>query len=222
MSHDHGRNHELDLSQVTKREFWEDRYRSKDQIWSGNPNAQLVAQAADLEPGAALDLGCGEGGDAIWLASRGWRVTAVDISQVALDRGARAAAEIGAEIAARITWQQADMLTWSPPAGQFDLISAHFIHLPSAERRSLHARLAAGVRPGGSLLIVGHHPLDIETTAGRPNAPDFYYTPEEMAASLDPAAWEVVVAAAPARQANDPDGNTITIHDAVLHARRRV
>jgi SAM-dependent methyltransferase len=213
--------HDVDPAALLTQDFWDARYGSVDQIWSGNPNAQLVAQVADLPPGTALDLGCGEGGDAIWLASRGWQVTAVDVSPVALARGARAAEAIGPEIANRIVWQQADMLTWSPPAGQFDLISAHFIHLPTAERLSLHARLAAGVRPGGVLLIVGHHPSDMETKIRRPNLPDFFFTGEQVAQTLDPAAWEILFAGAPARPFTDPDGQTITIRDAVLHARRR-
>jgi SAM-dependent methyltransferase len=213
--------HDFDPAALLTQAFWDARYGSVDQIWSGNPNAQLVAQVSDLAPGAALDLGCGEGGDAIWLASRGWQVTAVDVSPVALARGARAAEAVGPEIAARIVWQQADMLTWRPPNGQFDLISAHFIHLPTAERLSLHARLAAGVRPGGALLIVGHHPSDMETKIRRPNLPDFFYTGEQVAETLDPADWEIVFSGAPARPFTDPNGDTITIRDAVLHARRR-
>jgi hypothetical protein len=113
------------------------------------------------------------------------------------------------------------MLTWSPPVAQFDLVSAQFIHLPTAERLSLHARLAAGVRPGGALLIVGHHPSDMETKIRRPNLPDFFATAEQVAKTLDPADWDIVFAGAPARQFVDPNGEAITIRDAVLHARRR-
>jgi 2-polyprenyl-3-methyl-5-hydroxy-6-metoxy-1,4-benzoquinol methylase len=176
---------------------------------------------ADLPPGTALDLGCGEGADAIWLAAQGWQVTGVDVSTVALERAAAFAAAAGAEIADRLTWQQADMLTWTPPAGQFDLVSAHFIHLPPTERMALHRRLANAVRPGGHLLIVGHHPSDLETSAHRMNLPDFLYTAEQVAATLDPDTWEIVEASAPRRQARDPDGQPLTISDAVLHAVRR-
>jgi len=217
MSHDH----DMNAENLVTQEFWDARYSSTDQIWSGNPNQRLVEQVADLAPGTALDVGCGEGADAIWLAARGWHVTGMDVSTVALDRAAKQAAKTGQEIADRIVWQQADMLTWDPAPLQFDLVSAQFIHLPTPERESLHRRLAAAVRPGGTLLIVGHHPSDMETLMGRPNLPGFYYTAEEIAATLAPDEWETILAAAPGRQTLDPDGQPVTIRDAVLHARRR-
>ena len=216
MSHDH----DFDPAVLVTQEFWEARYGSADQIWSGNPNQRLVEHVAELAPGTALDVGCGEGADAIWLASRGWRVTGIDVSTVALARAARCAAEAGAAVAGRITWQQADILSWDPAPLQFDLISAQFIHLPTPARESLHGRLAAAVRPGGTLLIVGHHPADLGTTMGRPNLPDFFFTAEQIAATLAPDAWQIVVAGAPERQATDPDGRPITIRDAVLRAQR--
>ena len=217
MSHDEN----FDPASLLTQAFWDERYGATDQLWSGDPNQRLVEQVADLTPGTALDVGCGEGGDAIWLASQGWQVVGMDVSPVGLARAAQHAVQAGAEIAMRITWQQADMLSWAPPPEQFDLVSAHFIHLPSAERESLHRRLAAAVRPGGTLLIVGHHPSDLETTAHRMNLPDFMYTAEQVAATLAPDAWEIVVAAAPQRGWHDPEGNPITIRDAVLRARRR-
>lgn len=217
MSHDHT----LDPAVLLTQEFWDERYGAADQIWSGNPNLRLVEQVADLAPGSALEVGCGEGADAIWLAGRGWRVTAVDVSPVALGRAASAATEAGAGVAARITWHQADILSWTPPPSQFDLVSAHFVHLPSPEREALHRRLAAAVRPGGTLLIVGHHPSDLETTVGRWGLVDFMFTAEQVAAVLDPDAWQIVVAAAPSRQILDPNGQPATIHDAVLRAVRR-
>ncbi len=217
MSHDHT----LDGAAFLTQEFWDARYRSADTIWSGNPNPQLVAQVADLAPGTALDVGSGEGADAIWLASRGWHVNGIDVSTVALDRAAQRAAEAGAAVADRITWQQADILSWDPPPLQFDLVSAQFLHLPTLARESLHRRLAAAVRPGGTLLILGHHPSDLETSVGRPNLPVFLFTADQIAAALEPAAWQIIVAAAPERQALDPDGRPVTIRDAVLRAQRR-
>ena len=206
---------------IVTREFWDARYGSVAQVWSGNPNARLVEHVAELAPGTALDVGCGEGADAIWMASRGWRVTGVDVSTVALDRAAARAAEAGPELAGRITWQQADVLTWDPAPLQFDLVSAHFVHLPSPARASLHRRLAAAVRPGGILLIVGHHPSDLETSVHRWNLPDFFFTADQVAATLEPDDWQIVVASAPERQVLDPDGRPVTIRDAVLMARRR-
>ena len=198
---------------------WEERYRARAAIWSGRPNAQLVAEAAELPPGTALDVGSGEGADAIWLAERGWQVTAADISTVAIER-ARGHAE-AAGVAGRIEWAHTDITAWAPPEGRFDLVSAHFMHLPEARRRALHDRLAAAVAPGGTLLIVGHHPLDLQTTMPRMDLPGLLFTAEEIAAGLDPGEWEVQVTDARPRPATDPEGREVTIHDAVLRARRR-
>lgn len=221
-SHDHaGPDHFPDAATILTREFWEARYRSADKVWSGNPNLRLVEQVADLPPGSALEVGCGEGADAIWLAARGWQVTAVDISTVALERAAGWAADAGAEVAARITWQQADILAWEPAPRQFDLVSAQFVHLPPELRDAFHRRLAAAVRPGGTLLVVAHHPSDLETTVGRWNVPEYFFTADDVAAVLDPDDWRIVVVGAPERQATDPDGRPVTIRDAVLRAERR-
>jgi 2-polyprenyl-3-methyl-5-hydroxy-6-metoxy-1,4-benzoquinol methylase len=217
MSHQH----DFDPAALVTREFWDDRYGSADRIWSGNPNQQIVEHVADLAPGTALEVGCGEGADAIWLAERGWRVSAIDVSTVALARAARQAAEAGTEIAERIDWQQADILSWQPAPRQFDLVTAHFIHVPTLEREQLHRRLAEAVRPGGTLLIVGHHPSDLETSVGRWRLVDFLFTAEQVAAALTPEEWQIVVCDAPERQALDPDGQPVTIRDAVLKATRR-
>ena len=216
MSHDHT----SDMTALFSQDFWDARYRSADLIWSGDPNPHLIAQVADLAPGTALDVGSGEGSDAIWLASLGWQVTGIDVSPVALARAAERAANAGKEIAARITWQQGDLLSWDPAPQKFDLISAQFMHLPPPALESLHRRLAAAVLPGGTLLVVGHHPSDLDTSMGRPDLPELFFTAERIAAALDQADWRIVVAAAPERQAPDPDGRPVTIRDAVLHATR--
>jgi SAM-dependent methyltransferase len=209
-----------DVTEMFTAEFWDARYAAKEAIWSGRPNPRLVEQAGDLAPGDALDVGCGEGADAVWLASRGWRVTGIDVSRVALSRAAAAAAG-DPDVAARITWRQADILTFEPEPAAYDLVSSQFMHLPSAPLAAVLGRLATAVRPGGSLLVVGHHPSDLLTTIGRPHLPDLMFTAEDLATGLDPAAWDVVVAAAPERPAVDPDGNPVTVRDAVLRAVRR-
>jgi SAM-dependent methyltransferase len=219
--HHHDRDtHDAELGQLFTAEFWDERYGTADRIWSGNPNLRLVEHVADLAPGEALDVGCGEGADAVWLASRGWQVTGVDVSTVALGRAEAHAAAAGPQIAGRTTWQQIDILTWDPAPAQFDLVSVQFIHLPRPELASLLQRLGAAVRVGGTLLVVGHHPLDLETTIGRRHWPELLLTAEEIATGLDPDGWTMQTSA-PERPATDPEGRTITIHEAVLVAVRR-
>lgn len=172
-------------------------------------------------PGTALDAGSGEGADAIWLAERGWQVTAVDLSTVALERGAARAAALGTDVAARIQWLHADLTSWLPAEAAYDLVSAQFLHVPAVPREAVFRRLAASVAPGGTLLIVGHHPSDLHTTNPRPPLPELFFTASDVAGSLDPEQWEILVSAARARRATDHEGRSVTISDAVLRARRR-
>lgn len=198
--------------------FWDERYRSGGPLWSGEPNPQLIAEVADLSPAAALDAGCGEGTDAIWLAERGWRVTAVDFSAVALERGQANARAAGVD--ARIDWVQADLLSWTPPESSYDLVTAQFVHLPSDQRRAVHRRLAAAVRLSGTLLLVEHSPRDLTTTAKRPSDPGLFSTAAELATTFDPQEWDIVVSEARPREAPDPAGEIITVYDEVLRVRR--
>lgn len=200
--------------------YWEGRYKDKHEVWSGRPNRQLVAEATPLRPGTALDAGCGEGGDAVWLAQQGWTVTAVDFATTALERGARAAAAAG--VADRIEWVTADLSTWDPPATGYDLVSSQFLHLPPGVRTPLFARLADAVAPGGTLLLAGHDASDLEAGIQRPHAPDLFFTAAEQAAALDPQQWTVVAAETRKREAlgHEAEHGT-TVADAVLVARRR-
>jgi thioredoxin reductase/SAM-dependent methyltransferase len=200
---------------------WEQRYSERPAVWSGKPNPQLVAEAAGLAPGRALDIGCGEGADAVWLAERGWQVTALDISTVALGRAAAHAEQAGPEVADRIRWTHADLRDTPLAPQAYDLVSSQFMHPPGEAREELFGRLAAAVAPGGTLLIVGHHPSDLRTSAHRMHFPDLMFTAGQAAAALDPADWEILAAQARPRAAVDADGHDITIHDAVLVARRR-
>lgn len=194
--------------------FWDNAYRSRQAAWSPEPNDLVVAAVADVKPGRALDVGCGDGADAIWLAERGWRVTASDISSVALERG-RAMDQTG-----RIEWLQADLLEWTPEASAYDLVAAHFVHFAAQEREIVFRRLAAAVRPHGTLVVVAHHPSDLQTTAGRWPMPELYYVADDIAALLKPTEWQIVDAAVRPRSAVDPQGQTITVHDTVFQARR--
>lgn len=203
------------------REFWEERYRSVDRVWSGRPNAVLVAEVGDLPPGRALDVACGEGGDALWLASRGWAVTAMDLAQAALDRVDGAAAAAGPDVASRVRTVRGDIGTWDPGAGTYDLVTTHFLHLPPAVRATAFGRMAGAVAPGGTLLVVAHHGSDLATTIGRPDLPELFFEPADVVAALDPDGWDVPVAEARPRPAADPEGREITIRDTVVRAVRR-
>jgi SAM-dependent methyltransferase len=218
MVHEHD---QTDVAAMFSQAYWDERYGSTPAVWSGRVNQRLAENVADRAPGTALELGCGEGADAIWLAEQGWQVTAVDVSPVVLARAAHRAEAAGADIAARITWQQADLLTWDPAPAQFDLVSEQFLQLPSDVRARQHRRWAAAVRPGGLLLIVGHHPSDMQTAISRPKLPDLFFTAEDEAAALEPTEW-IVVASAPQREASGPDCTLVTISDAVLRAERRL
>ena len=200
-------------------DFWDERYRSADRVWSGKPNPQLVAEVVGRSPGLVLDVGCGEGADAIWLAGAGWMVIGADISGVALERAAQHAGDTDPAAAARIHWWQADLLARPPEPGSFDLVSAQFMQLPPDQRVPLFTALAAAVRENGMLLIVGHHPSDLEAGVPRPPMPELFYTPEEIAAPLG-GSWTVRTCAARPRPATTPDGTEVTVHDTVLAAIR--
>ncbi|MEU6564774.1 class I SAM-dependent methyltransferase [Nocardia nova] len=134
--------------------FWEQRYRDSDRVWSGNPNPLLVRETSGLRPGRALDLGCGEGADAVWLAGQGWQVVGVDISATALTRAAAHAGQAG--VADRVTWERHE-LGIGFPEGRFDLVNAQFLQSPVAlDQDGVLRRAAAAVAPGGTLLIVMH------------------------------------------------------------------
>jgi SAM-dependent methyltransferase len=198
-------------------EFWDARYGQSDQVWSGNPNTVLVREVTGLEPGRALDLGCGEGADAIWLAQQGWRVTATDISGVALDRAARHAA--AADVADRIDWQRHD-LGASFPDGVFDLVSAQFLHsLGDMPREKILRTAASAVAPGGVLLVVGHAgPSPWEHDHHGVHLP----TPEEVleALELPEEEWEVLLCEEHERSQTSPDGQPVTRTDNALKIRR--
>jgi SAM-dependent methyltransferase len=198
--------------------FWDERYRSAHALWSGNPNRHLVTEADGLPPGTALDAGAGEGADAIWLARRGWRVTAVDISSVALERAAGHAEK--ENVAERIEWRREDLKEWAPPARAYDLVTAQYLHVPAEIRRRLVARLAAAVDDGGTLLIVGHHPLDLETTMPRPRQPELFFTGDDLAADLGGDGWKIVTNVAAPHETTDTEGRPVVVHDTVFRARR--
>ncbi len=162
---------------------WDAMYAERSSVWSGEPNAQLVAEASPLAPGAALDVGCGEGADAVWLARRGWDVTAVDISEVALDRARAHAASAGLTI----SFERVDLVATPPAPKAYDLVSAQFFHLADPPRAQAYRGLGAAVAPGGHLLVVGHYPSE---HIGKDH-PERLFTTDEIVTLLGDG-WQVV------------------------------
>ena len=197
--------------------FWEEFYSNSDRVWSGNPNPILVREVAGLTPGTALDLGCGEGADAIWLARQGWRVTAVDVSAIALRRAAAHAVE--AEVTDRIDWQQHDLAS-TFPVGTFDLVSAQFLHSPvHLPREAILQSAAMAVAPGGVLLVAGHAN---SPSTGHDHHPDMEFpTPTQVLDSLElvPEGWTVESTETVERTIVH-NGHSVTRADNVLRVRR--
>jgi len=201
------------------RSFWEERWAQALQRHAGagpprSPNAHLVAELADLSPGLALDAGCGHGSDALWLAARGWHVTAVDFSETALAHGRSTAEAAGADVAERIDWVEGDLSTWAPEPGRYDLVACLYVHIAGSVQETVR-RLATGVAPGGTLLLVGHRPIDPATGAETAAAGQTQVSVDAVVATLDPGRWELLAAE------DRPRAAAGTGVDAVISARRR-
>ena len=200
-------------------QFWEQHYGAAERVWSGRANATLVDVVQDLPPGTALDLGCGEGGDAVWLALRGWHVTAVDVSPTALGRAQEHAQQAG--VADRVTTERHE-LGRSFPEGTYDLVSAAFLHSPvELPREAVVRQAAAAVAPGGRLVVLGH--------AGAPSwappehvAHAHFPTPQEVLDSLDlpDDAWRAERVELVARTATGPHGEAGHLEDSLVVVRR--
>lgn len=203
--------------------FWEQRWEVAGHSRQGgmaSPNRTLADTVTQLSTGTALDAGCGQGTDAIWLAERGWTVTAVDFVASALDRGRERAEASGPDVAARIDWRQADLSVWTPPVATYDLVTAHYLH-GVAHRTDLFHRLAAAVRPGGTLLIVGHHPSNADISGGTMPGAVFFSTADVVAVLEE--GWDLVKVDDEVwrRDVTDQEGRPITLRSAVVRARRR-
>lgn len=169
-----------------RREDWDERYAGVDLLWSARPNRFLVAEVAGLPPGRALDLACGEGQNAVWLAESGWQVTAVDFSSVAIDKGRSRAARADHEV----DFVCADLLEYEPAAGAYDLVVVLFLHVPAGERRLVLSRAAAAVAPGGTFLLIGHDVLNLTEGVGGPSDVSLLCTPDEIVSELSGLAVE--------------------------------
>ena len=194
-----------------QREDWDARYAWVEDVWD-EANRFLVAEVAELEPGRALDLACGQGRNAIWLATRGWEVTGVDFSEVAVAK-ALARAERDALPA---TFVCADLLDYEPNTGAYDLVLLLYLHVPAIERRRILAKAASAVSPGGTFILVGHDLANMADGVGGPSDAALLYTPDEIAGEL-PADLEIEKAE---RVLRDVDGAERHAIDALVRARR--
>jgi SAM-dependent methyltransferase len=163
-----------------RREDWDRRYAEVENLWSAKPNRFLVAEVEDLEPGRALDLACGEGQNAIWLASLGWRVEGVDYSPVAVAKARQRAERDGVDVA----FAEADLVEYEPDAGAYDLVLLLYLHLSAEEHRLVLARAAASLASGGTLVVIGHDLLNATEGVGGPSDSSLLYTPDDVAAEL--------------------------------------
>lgn len=215
----HHGDHDADVSEMFTQATWDARYAESDRIWSGRPNPRLVEQVTGVTPGRALDVGAGEGADAVWLATQGWQVTAMDVSEVALARATAHAVEAG--VGDRVTTLHHDVLDEAPLPGAFDLVSAQYLHPPTDRFDEVVGRLGAAVRPGGLLLVVGHHPDDVTSGVRSGHGhPELLFTPDRVVAALPEDVWDVRVAEAQTRGTDTPDG-VVTVTDSVVLAARR-
>ncbi|HUH06448.1 MAG TPA: class I SAM-dependent methyltransferase [Egibacteraceae bacterium] len=176
---------------------WDRRYLQAELVWSAEPNRLFAEETADLPAGRALDLACGEGRNAVWLACRGWDVTGVDFSQVALGKAQRLAEAKGAQV----RWIRSDLLDYRPDPLTFDLVAVLYLHVPARQRREALARAADALAPGGTIIVIGHDLENLTRGHGGPSDPSILLTPESVAADLT--ALEIVRAATVVRRGEE-------------------
>jgi len=163
------------------REDWNARYTQKELLWTAQPNRLFAAEVEGIEPGRALDVACGEGRNAVWLAELGWQVTGIDFSDVALGKAAELARARGVEV----EWVAADVLVHEPAPGAFDLVAVLYLQLPHDELARALRRAARAVAPGGALIVLGHDTRNLTDGYGGPRDPSVLFTPADVVASLD-------------------------------------
>ena len=195
------------------RHDWDARYSGEELLWKADPNRFLVSEVTGLPAGRALDLACGEGRNAVWLAAQGWEVTGVDFSKVALAK----ARGLAGQHEVTVEWIEADVLAWEPPAGRFDLIAVFYLQLPAGQRHLVHARAATGLAPGGTLLVVGHDLANLTAGYGGPQDPAVLLTPDDVAADL---AELTIVRAEQLRRPVNTDAGDVDAIDTLVRAIR--
>jgi 2-polyprenyl-3-methyl-5-hydroxy-6-metoxy-1,4-benzoquinol methylase len=194
-----------------RRDDWDRRYASVENLWAVKPNRFLVAEVSELSPGRALDLACGEGQNAIWLATLGWDVTGVDYSEVAIAKARERSERDGVQV----TFECADLVEYEPERAAHDLVLVLYLHIPSAQRPSVHAKAAEALAPGGTFLLLGHDRTNVTEGVGGPSDPDLLYTADEIAAELP--GLEIQKASTVLRDVAGEDRDAI---DTIVRARR--
>lgn len=192
-------------------EDWDEKFAASEFLFTARPNQTVVAEATSLKPGTALDIACGQGRNAVWLAEQGWHVTAVDFSRVGLDRARQLAEANGVDV----TYIEADVVRWQPPAQAFDLVLIAYLQLPWEELKTVLAAATNALAPGGTMLIVGHDADNIDRGYGGPPDPAVLYDAQRIAAELDTLDVEI------ARQVDrvvDTDIGPMTAIDTLVRA----
>ena len=195
-------------------EEWDRRYAGSELLWSAEPNRFLVAEVTGLPPGRALDLACGEGRNAVWLAQVGWQVSGVDFSRVAIEKARRLAGARKVEV----EWLICDLLHYQPPPEAFDLVILFYLQLPTGEREQIVEAAARAVAPGGTFLLVAHDSRNLEDGYGGPSDPAVLYTAEDVVADLN--GLEIERAELVNRPVRTPEGEQVAL-DVLIRAHRQ-
>ena len=198
------------------RQQWDERYTGAEFEWSMHPNQFVAAELAALPPGRALDLAAGEGRNSVWLAERGWSVTAVDFSRVGLDKGRALGAARGVADG-RVDWVVADLREYSPARAAFELVLIAYLQVDTALRERVLAGAAAALTPGGTLLVVGHDLTNLTEGVGGPQSPEVLYTPDAITAGLPGLR---IVRAERVRRTVERDDGQATAIDTLVRAER--
>jgi len=199
---------------VMDRADWDRRYAGSELLWTARPNRFLVAETEELAPGRALDLACGEGRNAVWLAERGWRVTGIDFSEVALEKARRLAASRNVEA----DWIAEDVLRYAFQPAAFDLVLMLYLQVPAAERSQIIRSAAGAIAPGGTFVLVGHDSRNLEHGYGGPRDASVLCTADDVVADLDGLAVER--ADLVERPVETPEGGRAIALDVLVRARR--
>jgi SAM-dependent methyltransferase len=196
-------------------EAWNRRYAGQELLWTSAANRFLVEETATLPPGRALDVACGEGRNAVWLAERGWRVTGLDFSEVGLEKAGGLASARGVQA----QWLMADLLQYMPEPRKFDLVLVFYLQVPAEQRRAIVRTVAEAVAPGGTFLLVAHDSSNLEHRHGGPQDPAVLYPASDVVDDLDRSGLLIERAETVRRPVDTPEGERVAL-DALVRGRR--